>query len=167
MLAPAAAQGLPAFEFARRTRRPPTDPVNALLSFGYSLLTRTLLTALATVGLDPYMGLYHRPRHGRPALALDLMEPFRPIIADSCVLQVINNGEVRMDGFTTNGAAWALKPGGRKSLIAAYERRLDQETTHPVFGYRISMRRLIDVQARLLARYLQGELRVYPHYLPR
>ena len=167
MLAPAPARDLPAFEFARRTRRPPTDPVNALLSFGYSLLSRTMLTALSMVGLDPYMGLYHRPRHGRPALALDLMEPFRPIVADSCVLQVINNGEVRVDEFTTNGPAWALKPTGRKSLIAAYERRLDQETTHPVFGYRISMRRLIDVQARLLARYLQGEIRTYPHYLPR
>ena len=167
MLTPVAARDLPGFEFARRTRRPPTDPVNALLSFGYSMLTRTLLTALATVGLDPYMGLYHRPRHGRPALALDLMEPFRPIVADSCALQVINNGEVRIDDFTTNGPAWALKPNGRKALIAAYERRLDQETTHPVFGYRISMRRLIDVQARLLARYLQGEIRAYPHYLPR
>ena len=167
MLAPAAADGLPEFEFTRRTRRPPTDPVNALLSFAYSLLTRTLHTAVAAVGLDPYMGLYHRPRHGRPALALDLMEPFRPIVADSCVLQVINNGEVRVDDFTTNGPAWALSPAGRKALIAAYERRLDQETTHPVFGYRISMRRLIDVQARLLARYLQGEIRVYPHYLPR
>ena len=167
MLAPAAAQDLPGFEFARRTRRPPTDPVNALLSFGYSMLTRTLLTALAAVGLDPYMGLYHRPRHGRPALALDMMEPFRPIVADSCALQVINNGEIRIDDFTTNGPAWALKPAGRKALIAAYERRLDQETTHPVFGYRISMRRLIDVQARLLARYLQGEIRAYPHYLPR
>ena len=167
MLAPAGTNDLPAFEFARRTRRPPTDPVNALLSFGYSLLTRTLLTALTAVGLDPYMGLYHRPRHGRPALALDLMEPFRPIIADSCALQVINNGEVRIDDFTTNGPAWALNPAGRKALIAAYERRLDQETTHPVFGYRISMRRLLDVQSRLLARYLQGEIRAYPHYLPR
>ena len=167
MLAPTAEKDLPAFEFARRTRRPPTDPVNALLSFGYSLLTRTMHTALATVGLDPYMGLYHRPRHGRPALALDLMEPFRPIVADSCVLQVINNGEVRINDFITNGPAWTLNPIGRKSLIAAYERRLDQETTHPVFGYRVSMRRLIDVQARLLARYLQGEIRTYPHYLPR
>ncbi len=167
MLAPGGTSDLPAFEFARRTRRPPTDPVNALLSFGYSLLTRTLLTALTAVGLDPYMGLYHRPRHGRPALALDLMEPFRPIIADSCTLQVINNGEVRSGDFTTNGPAWALNPAGRKALIAAYERRLDQETTHPVFGYRISMRRLLDVQSRLLARYLQGEVRAYPHYLPR
>ena len=167
MLAPAGTSAAPAFEFAHRTRRPPTDPVNALLSFGYALLTRTLLTALTAVGLDPYMGLYHRPRPGRPALALDLMEPFRPIIADSCALQAINNGEVRRDGFTTNGPAWALNSGGRKTLIGAYERRMDQETTHPVFGYRVSMRRLIDVQCRLLARYLQGEIRAYPHYLPR
>lgn len=167
MLSPAAVRDMPSFEFAKRTRRPPTDPVNALLSFSYALLTRTLLNALTAVGLDPYMGLYHRPRHGRPALALDLMEPFRPIVADSSVLQVINNGEVGIGDFTTNGPAWALNPAGRKSLISAYERRLEQETTHPVFGYRVSMRRLIDVQARLLARYLQGEIQVYPHYLPR
>ena len=167
MLAPSTGRELPTFEFSRRTRRPPTDPVNALLSFGYSMLARNMLTALATVGLDPYMGLYHRLRHGRPALALDLMEPYRPIITDSCVLQVINNGEVGLRDFHTNGSAWALNPAGRKSFIAAYERRLDQETSHPVFGYRLSMRRLIDVQARLLARYMQGELRTYPHYTPR
>ena len=163
MLTPAA----PQFQFTTRTRRPPTDPVNALLSMSYALLTRTFLAILQAAGFDPYQGFYHQPRHGRPALALDMMEPYRPIIADSTVLQVINNGEVQADDFVRNGPACALKPGGRRALIAAYERRLGQETTHPVFGYQVSMRRLIDVQVRLLARHLDGELTEYPHYTPR
>ncbi len=167
MLAPNAAEGVGVFSFSTRNRRPPTDPVNAMLSLAYALLTRTFVTAISATGLDPYMGLYHRPRHGRPALALDVMEPFRPIVADSCVIQVINNGEVRPGDFVFNGPSCALRPGGRKAFMAAFERRMEQETTHPVFGYRVSMRRLIDVQARLLARHFQGEIRTYPHYLPR
>ena len=103
----------------------------------------------------------------RPALALDLMEPFRPIVADSCVIQAINNGEVKPGDFVFNGPACSLKTNGRKAFIAAFERRLEQETTHPLFGYRVSMRRLIEVQARLFARHLQGEIDPYPHYLPR
>ena len=159
--------GLPAFRFDRRSRRPPEDPVNALLSFAYALLTRTWLTTLSAVGFDPYRGFYHRPRHGRPALALDLMEPFRPILADSVVLQAVNNGEVTGDGFFGRGAGCAMTAATRKALIAAYERRLEQETTHPTFGYRVTMRRLIEVQARLLGRYLEGELPGYPQYEPR
>ena len=166
MITPGVA-GLPAFAFANRNRRPPTDPVNAMLSLCYAVLTRTWLAVLQSVGFDPYQGFYHRPRHGRPALALDMMEPYRPIVADSAVLKAINNGEVRPDGFVHNGPACALKPPARKALIAAYERRLDQETTHPVFGYRVSMRRLLEVQARLLARHLDGEIADYPHYCPR
>ena len=167
MLAEGAKEDVPAFAFAKRNRRPPTDPVNAMLSLAYALLTRVFTTAISATGLDPYMGLYHRPRHGRPALALDLMEPFRPIVADSCVIQAINNGEVKPGDFVFNGPACSLKTGGRKAFIAAFERRMEQETTHPLFGYRVSMRRLIEVQARLLARHLQGEIVPYPHYLPR
>ncbi len=167
MLATDAKESLAAFSFSTRNRRPPTDPVNAMLSLAYALLTRTFATTISATGLDPYMGLYHRPRQGRPALALDVMEPFRPIVADSCVIQAVNNGEVKPGDFVFNGPACALKPGGRKAFMAAFERRMEQETTHPLFGYRVSMRRLIDVQARLLARYLQGELSTYPHYLPR
>ena len=167
MLAPSAAEGLDEFSFTTRNRRPPTDPVNAMLSLAYALLARTLTTTISATGLDPYMGLYHRPRHGRPALALDLMEPFRAIVADSCVIQVVNNGEVKPGDFISNGPAFSLKPAGRKALIAAFERRLEQVTTHPVFGYRVSMRRLLEVQARLFARHLQGEIVKYPHYLPR
>ena len=158
---------LPAFRFERRNRRPPTDPVNALLSFAYAMLTRTFAVALSGIGFDTYLGFYHRPRYGRPALALDLMEPFRPIVADSTVLQAINNGEVRPDDFLHGGAGTALKPAGRKRFIAAFERRLAQETTHPIFGYRLTMRRLIEVQGRLFARFLMGEIKDYPHYLPR
>lgn len=167
MIASGAKEDMAAFTFSKRNRRPPTDPVNAMLSLAYALLTRVFTTAISTTGLDPYMGLYHRPRHGRPALALDLMEPFRPIVADSCVIQAINNGEVKPGDFVFNGPACSLKTGGRKAFIAAFERRMEQETTHPLFGYRVSMRRLVEVQARLLARHLQGEIVPYPHYLPR
>lgn len=161
------ARGFPEFGFDKRTRRPPADPVNAMLSLGYALLTRTWLTTLSAVGFDPYLGFYHRPRFGRPALALDMMEPYRAILADSTVVQVVNNGEVKADGFVASGPAVNLKPHARRAFIAAYERRLDQEATHPVFGYRVSMRRLLEVQARLLARYLSGEIDEYPHYLVR
>jgi CRISPR-associated exonuclease Cas4/CRISPR-associated protein Cas1 len=162
-----AARDFPAFAFEKRTRRPPADPVNAMLSLGYTLLTRTWLTVLSAVGFDPYLGFYHKPRFGRPALALDMMEPFRPILADSTVIQVVNNGEVKADGFVVAGPAVNLKPHARRAFIAAYERRLAQEVTHPVFGYRVSMRRLLEVQARLLARHLGGEIDEYPHYLVR
>jgi CRISPR-associated endonuclease Cas1/CRISPR-associated protein Cas4 len=155
------------FRFERRNRRPPTDPVNALLSFAYAMLTRTFAVTLNAIGFDTYLGFYHRSRYGRPALALDLMEPFRPIVADSTVLQAINNGEVRADDFLHGGTGTALKPAGRKRFIAAFERRLAQETTHPIFGYRLTMRRLIEVQGRLFARYLMGEIKDYPNYLPR
>src|SRR5262249_61841629 len=112
-------------------------------------------------------GFYRKPRFGRPALALDMMEPFRPVIADSAVIQAINNGEVKADGFFSAGGAVNLKKHARVAFISTYERRLDQEVTHPVFGYRVSMRRLLEVQARLLARHLAGEIEDFPHYLVR
>jgi CRISPR-associated exonuclease Cas4/CRISPR-associated protein Cas1 len=159
--------GLPAFAFENRNRRPPADPVNACLSLAYAVLTRTFTAALTTVGLDPWKGLYHVERPGRPALALDLIEPYRTLIADSAVLTALNNGELAPDDFVTTAGGCNLKPKGRRALITAYERRLDQETTHPVFGYQVSTRRLIQVQARLFARWLLGEIPDYPHYLPR
>ncbi|MCY3629572.1 MAG: CRISPR-associated endonuclease Cas1 [Bacteroidota bacterium] len=167
MLTKNASGDIRSFSFATRNRRPPTDPVNAMLSLAYALLVRLFSTTITSVGLDPYLGLYHRPRHNRPALALDLMEPFRSIIADSCVIQIVNNGEIRPNDFIFIGRACSLKPAGRKALIAAFERRLEHVTTHPFFGYRVSMRRLIEVQCRLLARHFQGEIAEYPHYLPR
>lgn len=158
---------LPDFSFERRNRRPPADPVNACLSLCYALLTRTFAAALSIVGLDPWKGLYHVERPGRPALALDLIEPFRPILANSAVLMALNNGELAPEDFVFAAGGCNLRAPARRTLIAGYERRLDQETTHPVFGYQLSMRRLIQVQARLFARFLLGEIPVYPHYAPR
>ena len=155
------------FRFDARNRRPPTDPVNAMLSLAYAMLTRHLTVALAAVGLDPYRGLFHAPRHGKPALALDLMEPFRPVIADSVVLSAVNTGEISRADFVIGATGTALTSSGRRRFVGAFERRLSQETTHPLFGYRLSMRRLLMVQARLLSRYFLGELQSCPHYLPR
>jgi CRISPR-associated endonuclease Cas1/CRISPR-associated protein Cas4 len=156
-----------AFDFERRNRRPPADPVNALLSFAYALLVRAWTVTLSAVGLDPYRGYYHQPRYGRPALALDLMEPFRPLIADSSVIQAINNGEVRPDDFVAAAGSVALNAEGRKRFIAAFERRMGHEVTHPLFGYRVTYRRLLELQARLLGRHLLGELPEYPNFVTR
>ncbi|MBF0561782.1 MAG: CRISPR-associated endonuclease Cas1 [Alphaproteobacteria bacterium] len=161
------AGGARRFDWQGRNRRPPTAPVNALLSFTYAMLVRAWTVQLSAVGLDVYRGFYHQPRYGRPALALDMMEPFRPLIADSTVLRAINNAEVGPADFLERAGAVALTPGGRKAIIAAFERRLDQEITHPVFGYRIAYRRLFEVQARLLGRFLAGEIPDIPHITPR
>lgn len=155
------------FEFMNRNRRPPTDPVNAMLSFAYSILTRTWTVTLSAVGFDSYRGFYHQPRYGRPALALDMMEPFRPLIADSAVLQAINNGEVRPSDFVCAAGSVALTDDGRKRFIAAFERRMGQEITHPIFGYKVDYRRLFEVQARLLGRFLLGEIPDYPNFTTR
>ena len=166
MLRPRAGNPLP-FDFEGRNRRPPRDPVNALLSFAYALLVKDLTVTLQAVGFDPYLGFLHTPRYGRPALALDLMEEFRPLIADSVVLSVVNNGEITPEDFVQRGPACALKPEGRKRFLAAYGRRMDKLIRHPVFGYTISYRRVLEVQARLLGRYLAGEIPEYPQFLTR
>ena len=167
MVSPGCRQGTEGFDFTTRNRRPPKDPVNALLSFAYAMLAREWTVTLSAVGLDPYRGFYHQLRHGRPALALDMMEPFRPLVADSTVLMAINNGEIKADDFIHSAAGCSLKPSGRKRFIAAFERRLAQEVTHPIFKYRIDYRRLFEVQARLLIRYLAGEIPRYPNFLTR
>lgn len=156
-----------AFDFTKRNRRPPTDPVNALLSFAYSLLVRTWTITLSGVGFDPYRGFYHQPRYGRPALALDMMEPFRPLIADSSVIQAINNGEIKPTDFVSAAGSVALDGDGRKRFIACFERRLGHEVTHPSFNYKVSYRRLLELQARLLARFLLGEIKEYPNFVTR
>lgn len=155
------------FDFTKRNRRPPRDPVNALLSFVYAMLLKDLVATLVGVGLDPYLGFYHQPRYGRPALALDLMEEFRPLVADSVVINLINNGEVRPTDFITRAGACALTPHGRKQVLEGYERRLDMLVTHPHFGYAISYRRIFEVQARLLARLLTGDINIYPAFCTR
>lgn len=149
------------WDFTTRNRRPPKDPVNALLSFGYALLTKECTVAAMAEGLDPWWGLYHRPRHGRPSLALDLMEEFRPLIVDSAVVTAINTGMVRDRDFTRSKAGCMLKPEGRKAFIRAYEARLDQLVTHPVFEYRCSWRTLIRLQARFFSRWLRGDVPDY------
>jgi CRISPR-associated protein Cas1 len=158
---------MPGFDFQQRNRRPPKDPVNAMLSFAYALLTREWTTVLQAVGFDPFLGFYHQPKYGRPALALDLMEEFRPLIGDSVVLTVINNGEVKPQDFLTAMGAVSLTPGGRTKFLEAYERRMSQEITHPIFGYKISYRRVMEVQARLLGRCIMGELPEYPSFVTR
>lgn len=155
------------FDFSTRNRRPPKDPVNALLSFAYAMLTREWTMALSSVGLDPYRGFYHQPRFGRPALALDMMEPFRPLVADSVVLTVINNGEIRPEDFISAAGGCNLKDAGRKKFIQAFERRLQQEITHPIFKYRINYRQLFEVQSRLLVRWLGDEIPTYPVFMTR
>jgi CRISP-associated protein Cas1 len=167
MISPGCRQGTEGFDFTARNRRPPRDPVNALLSFAYAMLTRQWTVTLSAVGLDPYRGFYHQMRHGRPSLALDMMEPFRPLVADSTVLMAINNGEIQAADFIRSAVGCSLKPAGRKRFIAAFERRLAQEVTHPIFKYRIDYRRLFEVQARLLVRYLAGEIPRYPNFLTR
>jgi CRISPR-associated protein Cas1 len=157
----------PAFEFTSRNRRPPRDPVNALLSFLYALLTKEMIVTLVGVGFDPYLGFYHQPRYGRPALALDLMEEFRPLVADSVAIGLINNGELRPSDFIARAGAVALTDSGRRRVIDAYERRLEILVTHPRFGYAVSYRRIFEVQARLLARFLLGEIESYPAFCTR
>ncbi len=149
------------FSFDGRNRRPPLDAVNCLLSYTYALLTKDLTATAFGVGFDPYMGFYHRPRFGRPALALDLAEEFRPLLAESVVLSLINNGEIRGSHFVVRAGGVMLTADGRRAVLAGYERRLDAEVRHPTFGYTITYRRVLDVQARVLAAHLLGEIPAY------
>lgn len=146
-----------------RNRRPPTDVVNCLLSFCYGMLTKEMLAACLAVGFDPYVGLLHRPRFGRPALVLDLAEEFRPLLADSTVLTLINNREIGASDFLVRAGAVTLTAGGRKAVIRAWERRMTTQLRHPMFDYTVSYRRAVELQARILAAHLLGEL---PQYEP-
>ena len=156
-----------AFDFRTRNRRPPKDPVNAALSFLYAMLARQMAVSALAVGFDPYMGFYHQPKYGRPALALDLAEEFRPIVADSAALTLFNNGELKERDFVHRSGAAALTPDGRRTVIRAFERRLDTLIRHPLFSYSVSYRRIMELQARLLGRHLLGELPSYPAFTTR
>jgi len=149
------------FDFDGRNRRPPRDPVNCLLSYLYSLLVKDLTAVTYGVGFDPYIGFLHKPRFGRPALALDLAEEFRPIVGDSVVISMINNGEIKPNDFGTRALGVSLTEDGRRAAIRAYERRLDTEVTHPTFGYKVTYRRVMEVQTRVLAAYVMREV---PNY---
>ncbi len=149
------------FNFSNRNRRPPTDPVNAMLSLAYSLLAKDCTLAALAVGFDPYLGFYHQPRFGRPALGLDLMEEFRPLIAESTVLSCINHRVVTEKDFVRAGQAVNLTAPGRKRFFQTYEQRMSSLITHPLFDYKVSYRRALELQARLLAKTLTGEIAQY------
>ena len=152
------------FDFTSRNRRPPRDRVNSLLSLAYAFLAREITTILQGIGMDPYVGFLHRPRYGRPSLALDLMEEFRPILADSVVITAVNTQAVQAGDFIINPTGVALTRNGRRKFIRTWERRLHDTATHPTFGFKLSYRRILEVQARLLGKVLLGELDTYPEF---
>jgi CRISP-associated protein Cas1 len=155
------------FDFKTRNRRPPRDPVNALLSFAYAMLLKDCFSALCTVGFDPYFGFYHASRHGKPSLALDLMEEFRAVIADSVVLTLINNGTLRPKDFLAWREACQLTEEGRERFFRAYEQRKATVVTHPVFGYKMAYGRMVEVQGRMLAAHVRGDIPEYTGFTVR
>jgi len=155
------------FDFNARNRRPPRDPINALLSLGYSVLAKELTGVCHAVGLDPFLGFFHQPRYGRPALALDLMEEFRPLIADSVAISLVNRGEVGAGDFVSGSSGTFLNESGRRSFWEAWSRRLESDVTHPQFGYRMSYRRMFEVQTRQLWRFVRGEAGRYHAFTTR
>ena len=155
------------FDFTGRNRRPPKDPINAILSFLYAMLTRQAITITSMVGLDPYLGFLHMPKYGKPSLALDMIEEFRPIIADSVCITLINNGEITGTDMIKTPFGTSLTPNGRRIVITAYERRMDSTVMHPLLGYTASYKRIMETQARLLSRHLLKEIPVYPVFRTR
>jgi len=152
--------------FPGRVKRPPTDPVNALLSFGYALLTNKVASAVQLVGFDHFVGYLHSSFYGRPALALDIMEEFRPVIVDSVVLTLLNNRMFTVDDFVVELGAYRLKDERRKVFFTKFEERLNEEINHPVFGYKVTYRRCVELQVRLLAKFITGEIEEYtPFYI--
>jgi len=151
------------FTFVNRNRRPPRDPVNCLLSFAYTLLTKDVIEAIIRVGLDPYLGFFHSDKYGRPALALDIMEEFRPIIADSVVITAINTRMLKSEDFVEIVGGCELKDSGRKHFFKAYQARMNQEATHPLFQYKVTYRRMLELQVRFLAKVLTNE---WSEYIP-
>lgn len=153
--------------FARRVRRPPTDPVNAVLSLAYTCLMNQVCAAIQTVGLDPYAGYLHAAQYARPSLALDLMEEFRPLVADSVVLFLVNTQALQPADFEEELGTYRLKAPGRRSFYEQFEKRLNTEIEHPVFGYRTTYRRCLELQVRLLAKWLEGDIPAYPPFVTR
>ena len=152
----------PTLTMTVRTRRPAADPVNACLNLAYTLLLNDVIRALIACGLDPHAGFLHSSNRNKPALALDLCEEFRPLVADSVVVRGFNNGEIDVKGFSSSFGSCVMNPDTRKALIAGYERRIQTTFRHPVFGYEITWRRAIEVQARMLLGVLDG---TQPRYI--
>lgn len=146
------------FDANGRQRRPPPDPVNAVLSMAYTMLGHECVAALRQARLEPTIGVFHVSRPGRPALALDLMEPFRPLIADSVAISLFARGEVSAADFLRTAAGCAMKDGARRAFFGAWQRRMQTEVTHPEYGYRLSYRRMLILHARLIAAWFQGEV---------
>jgi CRISPR-associated endonuclease Cas1 len=146
------------FDQNGRQRRPPPDPINGCLSLAYSMLTHECTAALRTARLEPSIGAFHVSRPGRPALALDLMEPFRPLIADSLTISAFNRGELQAGHFQRTAAGCLFTEPGRKAFFGVYARRMSEEITHPVFGYKLSYRRMLILHARMIAAWLNGEI---------
>jgi CRISPR-associated protein Cas1 len=155
------------FDWRGRNRRPPRDPVNALLSLGYSMLAKELTGVCYAVGLDPFLGFMHQPRYGRPALALDLMEEFRPLVADSVAISLVNRGELGPEDFIRSANGTFLNDRGRRPFWEAWFRRLDTEVSHPEFSYKMAYRRMLEVQARQLWRFVRGEALTYHGFTTR
>lgn len=154
------------FVFKGRNRRPPLDKVNCLLSFLYTLLMHDVRSALETVGLDPAVGFLHRDRPGRPGLALDMMEEFRPFIADRMALSLINMNQIKAKGFRkSEGGAVLMDDDTRKELLVSYQRRKQDEIMHPFLKETVTIGLLFYVQALLMARYLRGDLDNYPSFI--
>jgi CRISPR-associated protein Cas1 len=152
-----------AFSMNERTRRPPQDPLNALLSFLYSVLTHDAAAALEAVGLDPAVGFLHVDRPGRLSLALDLVEEFRPLVCDRLALALINLRQVQAEGFTKqDGGAVLMDAPTRKTVLAALAARKREEVLHPLLDQKVTIGLLPHIQARLLARRLRGDLEQYP-----
>lgn len=155
-----------AFAFTGRNRRPPTDPVNALLSFTYTLLVHDCRSALEGVGLDPCVGYLHTDRPGRPSLALDLMEEFRAFLADRLVLSLINRKQIQPKDFSDSaGGAVTMTDNARKTLLATWQKRKQEEITHPYLDEKCKIGLLPHLQAQLLARHLRGDLEAYPPFI--
>lgn len=153
--------------FVKRTRRPPTDPVNAMLSYGYVILTSQITSILASVGFDPYIGYLHSSRYGKPALALDLLEEFRPVIVDSVVLNLLNNRQLGPGDFRQELNSYLMTDATKRLFLQKFEERMQETVTHPVFGYKVSYRRCIELQGRLLGKYLIGEIKTYSPFAVR
>jgi CRISPR-associated protein Cas1 len=154
------------FFFRERSRRPPLDNLNAMLSFVYTLLVHDVSAALETVGLDPAVGSLHRDRPGRPSLALDLMEELRPVLADRVVLSLINRQQVKPSGFrTTETGAVLMDERTRKEVLLAYQERKQEEIRHPFLSEKVEFGLLPHVQALLFARFLRGDIDAYPPFL--
>ncbi len=154
------------FRFTNRSRRPPLDPINAMLSFLYTVLAHDARSACEAAGLDAAVGFLHRDRPGRPSLALDLMEELRPVLADRVVLTLINRQQVKPSGFTTEPTGGVrMDDATRKTVISTYQKRKQEQITHTFLGEKMTLGLVVHIQARLLARHLRGDLDAYPPFV--